>query len=194
MLSSLFNYNHNVLYTFLYKFSDGVAQGVWSAASMATYIYLLENNSTKVLWVNFTLAGNAVTHNDCAISLAESLLFELQYVGLAQGIQGTFVAISAIPGTLHRSLSGLQWVFAVACCHTTYKHARSQHTLPVAAGWLADRFQRDRVLKCCAVASCGECYKPLDVTALWHVTACQFGPQQWCVLYIHPFVSKQMDI
>lgn len=89
MLSSLFNYNHNVLYTLLYKFSDGVAQGVWSAASMATYIYLLENNSTK-------------------------------YVGLAQGIQGTFVAISAIP-----------------------------------AGWLADRFRRDRVLKCCAVASCG---------------------------------------
>ena len=26
----------------------------------------------------------------------------------------------------------------------------------LAAGWLADRFRRDRVLKCCAVASCGE--------------------------------------
>jgi hypothetical protein len=115
MLSSLFNYNHNVLYTFLYKFSDGVAQGVWSAASMATYIYLLENNSTKVQWVNVMLAGIVMlSGSKCAIALAESLLFELQYVGLAQGIQGTFVAISAIPGTLHRSLSGLQWFFAVA--------------------------------------------------------------------------------
>lgn len=47
-LSSAFNVNHNVLYTFIYKFSDGIAQGVWSLASMATYIYLLENNSTKV--------------------------------------------------------------------------------------------------------------------------------------------------
>ena len=31
----------------------------------------------------------------------------VQYVGLAQGIQGTFVAVSAIPGMLHRLLSGL---------------------------------------------------------------------------------------
>jgi len=49
-----------------------------------------------------------------SIALSKSLFFVLQYVGLAQGIQGTFVAISAIPGTLHRSLSGLQWFFAVA--------------------------------------------------------------------------------
>ena len=53
--------------------------------------------------------------NDCAFAFAKSLLSKLQYVGLAQGIQGTFVAISAIPGTLHRSLSGLQWFCAVEC-------------------------------------------------------------------------------
>lgn len=47
-LSSALNFNHNVLYTFIYKFSDGISQGVWSLASMATYIYLLENKSTRV--------------------------------------------------------------------------------------------------------------------------------------------------
>ena len=52
--------------------------------------------------------------NNCAIDRT-FLFFIVQYVGLAQGIQGTFVAISAIPGTLHRSLSGLQWFCAVEC-------------------------------------------------------------------------------
>ena len=47
-LHPLLQLNHNVLFTFIYRFSDGIAQGVWSAASMATYIYLLEHKSTKV--------------------------------------------------------------------------------------------------------------------------------------------------
>ncbi len=119
--------------------------------------------------------------NDCTIAFAETLLLKLQYVGLSQGIQGTFVAISAIPGTLHRSLSGLQWFFAVVFAvvrQISYQHVTSQRLLPVAAGWLADRFRRDRVLKCCAVASCGEHHKLFDVTAMWHNAPCQLGPQQ----------------
>ncbi len=45
---SRFGTNRNVSLIFLYKLSNGVARGVWSHASMATYIYLLENNSAKV--------------------------------------------------------------------------------------------------------------------------------------------------
>lgn len=41
--------NRNVCLTFLYKLSNGIARGVWSHASMVSYIYLLENNSVQVL-------------------------------------------------------------------------------------------------------------------------------------------------
>ena len=40
--------NQNVSCIFIYKLSNGIARGVWSHASMATYIYLLENQSAKV--------------------------------------------------------------------------------------------------------------------------------------------------
>lgn len=79
----------------------------------------------------------------------------MQYVGVAQGIQGTCVALSAIPGMSCRLLLGL-----IACClPLQYCIMVSECILNPgdydAAGWLADRFRRDRVLKCCAVASCG---------------------------------------
>lgn len=95
ILCSALNFNHNVLYTFIYKFSDGIAQGVWSLASMATYIYLLENNSTRVTCLECDcISGASMMH---ATTWKQLVL--MQYVGLAQGIQGTFVAVSAIPGT-----------------------------------------------------------------------------------------------
>ena len=75
----------------------------------------------------------------------------VQYVGLAQGIQGTCVAISAVPGTSLRSS------IAARILHSFFPLLRtSKFGVLLAAGWLADRFRRDRVLKCCAVASCGE--------------------------------------
>lgn len=40
--------NQNVSSIFIYKLSNGIARGVWSHASMATYIYVLENQSAKV--------------------------------------------------------------------------------------------------------------------------------------------------
>ncbi|DBA90154.1 TPA: hypothetical protein ACH3X1_003461 [Trebouxia sp. C0004] len=80
--------NQNISSIFIYKLSNGIARGVWSHASMATYIYVLENQSAKL-------------------------------VGLAQGIQGT-LALSSVP-----------------------------------AGWVADKFRRDNVLKCCALADIG---------------------------------------
>ena len=88
--------NHNVFYTFLYKFSDGIAQGIWSLASMATYIYLLENNSTKVFMKQFCAGASEVQQlsKRCLTSFVV-----IQYVGLAQGIQGIFGAMSAVPGT-----------------------------------------------------------------------------------------------
>lgn len=40
--------NQNVSCIFVYKLSNGIARGVWSHASMATYTYVLENQSAKV--------------------------------------------------------------------------------------------------------------------------------------------------
>lgn len=41
--------NQNVSCIFIYKLANGIARGVWSHASMATYIYLLENQSAKLV-------------------------------------------------------------------------------------------------------------------------------------------------
>ena len=86
--------------------------------------------------------------NSCAL---------LQFVGLAQGIQGTFVAMSAIPGMLSRlSVAGVSLCSLFCCCYIELAVRVFTCEVLHAAGWLADRFRRDKVLKCCAVASCGE--------------------------------------
>ena len=82
--SSLSHVNHNVLFTFLYKFSDGIAQGVWSAASMATYIYILENKSTKVRPA-FSMAEKCTASDrplDILTSICSMLAWPKEFKGL----------------------------------------------------------------------------------------------------------------
>ena len=143
-LSSALNFNHNVLYTFIYKFSDGIAQGVWSLASMATYICLLENNSTRV-------------HSSC---VAAFLVLSNHNLETANAFAVRW-ACSGHPGYLCSYFSSSRHVpQVVQRCESTavFVSFTAQLTsgMLLAAGWLADRFRRDRVLKCCAVASCGE--------------------------------------
>lgn len=47
-LMPFFPFSRNVWLNFVYKLSNGIARGVWSHASMVSYIYLLEHNSAKV--------------------------------------------------------------------------------------------------------------------------------------------------
>ena len=51
-LSVVRDTNRNVSLTFLYRFSNATARGIWSHASMATYVYLLEHKSAKVPSLN----------------------------------------------------------------------------------------------------------------------------------------------
>ena len=144
-LSSAFNVNHNVLYTFIYKFSDGIAQGVWSLASMATYIYLLENNSTRVHRLSFRVVALVLPYHN----LETAFVFAVCW------------ACSGHSGYLCSYFCSSRHVAQVVyCCESSAIVASfpvefTCGVLP-AAGWLADRFRRDRVLKCCAVASCGK--------------------------------------
>ena len=83
-MSFLTNLNQNVLFTFLYKFSDGIAQGVWSLASMGTYIYLLENKSTKVC------RGDHISHTHRNAHCDESIPPYFAVRGLGARHSGNF--------------------------------------------------------------------------------------------------------
>ncbi|GFR48525.1 hypothetical protein Agub_g10420 [Astrephomene gubernaculifera] len=61
--------NHNVRITFAVRISDGIATGIWASSVLSTYINVLEGD------------------NDQAN----------EKVGYAQAIQGTFLAVAAIP-------------------------------------------------------------------------------------------------
>ena len=95
-LSTLSQVNSNVILTFLYRFSDGIAQGVWSAASMASYIYLLEHRSTKVPHALCTVSG--WPH----IAVKSDKLAPHAVCRGSTRNPGYSVALSAIPGMCSR--------------------------------------------------------------------------------------------
>ena len=151
ILCSALNFNRNVLYTFIYKFSDGIAQGVWSLASMATYIYLLENNSTRVTCLECDcISGASMMHATTGTARAYAVRWA------CSGHSGYFC--SCVCNSRHVQAK------VVYCCQSpaAFPHCCCAfHIWSIAAaGWLADRFRRDKVLKCCAVASCGELSNP----------------------------------
>ena len=87
--------NPNVRLAFAYRISYSVTQGLWNLGVGSTYIYMLEKGSNTVrapvdarLYV---LRATLLCSLICDICLS-------QKVGIAQCIQGTTLALAALPG------------------------------------------------------------------------------------------------
>jgi hypothetical protein len=96
--------NKNIVATFAFRFASSLSQGIWDYNALPQYIFLLEDQSSQVQYINLICSTGKACHY-IKTSLDKEH-FQAQAVGIIEGLQGTCTALAGFPG---KPLDQIRW-------------------------------------------------------------------------------------